>query len=103
MLDDAGNVKASYGYSAYGASDAPSSDSQSLTSGDPDPQAPLNPYRYASRRIDSGTVPSTSPTVPAGAGGYDMGGRRFGPDIGTSCNRTSSTAPWPTWGWPWTR
>jgi len=82
LLDDAGNVKASYGYTAYGASDAPSSDTESLTSGDPDPQAPLNPYRYASRRIDSGTVPSTTPAVASGAAGYDMGARRFGPDLG---------------------
>jgi RHS repeat-associated protein len=33
--------------------------------------------------MDSGTVPSTTPAVPAGAGGYDMGARRFGPDIGS--------------------
>ena len=82
MLDDAGNVTASYGYSAYGGSDAPSADPESLSSGDPDPQAPINPYRYASRRMDSGTVPSTTPTVPAGSGGYDMGARRYGPDLG---------------------
>ncbi len=81
LLDDAGNVTASYGYSAYGRSDAPPSDTESLTSGDPDPQALLNPYRYASRRIDSGTVPSTSPAVASGAGGYDMGARRYGPDL----------------------
>jgi RHS repeat-associated protein len=83
LLDDAGNVKASYGYTAYGASDAPASDTESLTSGDSDLQAPLNPYRYSSRRMDSGTVPSTTPTVASGAGGYDMGARRFGPDIGS--------------------
>ena len=83
LLDDAGNVKASYGYSAYGGADAPSSDAESLTSGDPDPQAPLNPYRYSSRRMDSGTVPSGSPAVASGAGGYDMGARRFGPDLGS--------------------
>jgi YD repeat-containing protein len=80
LIDDAGNVKASYGYTAYGGTDA--TDSESLTSGDPDPQAPLNPYRYTSRRIDSGTAPSTTPAVASGAGGYDMGARRYGPDIG---------------------
>ena len=80
LLDDSGNVKASYGYTAYGGAD--STDSESLTSGDPDPQAPLNPYRYTSRRIDSGTAPSGSLAAPAGAGGYDMGARRYGPDIG---------------------
>jgi len=82
LLDDAGNVTASYGYSAYGGGDAPSSDTESLTRGDPDPQAPLNPYRYSSRRMDSGTVASTSPAVASGAGGYDMDARRCGPDIG---------------------
>jgi len=82
LLDDAGNVKASYGYSAYGGSDAPSSDAQALTTGDPDAQAPLNPYRFSNRRMDSGTAASPSPAVPTGAGGYDMGARRFGPDIG---------------------
>ncbi len=82
LLDDAGNVTASYGYTAFGGSDAPSSDTESLTSGDPDPQTPLNPYRYASRRIDSGTVPSTTPAVASGAAGYDMGARRYGPDLG---------------------
>jgi YD repeat-containing protein len=80
LLDDAGTVKASYGYTAYGGTDA--SDSEALTRGDPDPQAPLNPYRYASRRLDSGTAPSTTPTVASGANGYDMGARRFGPDLG---------------------
>jgi len=33
--------------------------------------------------VDSGTAPSTTPAVPAGAGGYDMGARRFGPDLGS--------------------
>ncbi len=33
--------------------------------------------------MDSGTAPSTTPAVPAGAGGYDMGARRFGPDLGS--------------------
>ena len=32
--------------------------------------------------MDSGTAPSGSPAVPAGAGGYDMGARRYGPDLG---------------------
>jgi RHS repeat-associated protein len=81
LLDDSGNVKASYGYTAFGGAD--STDSESLTSGDPDPQAPLNPYRYAGKRMDSGTAASTAPAVAAGSGGYDMGARRFGPDIGS--------------------
>ncbi len=33
--------------------------------------------------MDSGTVPSATPTVASGAGGYDMGARRFGPDLGS--------------------
>jgi YD repeat-containing protein len=82
LLDDAGNVTASYGYTAYGGSDAPTGDTESLSSGDPDAQAPLNPYRFSQRRMDSGTAASTTPTVPTGSGGYDMGARRFGPDLG---------------------
>jgi RHS repeat-associated protein len=75
LIDDAGKVKASYGYDPYGGQDAPSTDTQSLTTGDTNAQAPVNPMRYAGRRMDSGTANS------AGAqAGYDMGARRFGPD-----------------------
>jgi RHS repeat-associated protein len=77
LIDDAGAVKASYGYNAYGGADAPSTDSQSLTSGDINAQAPLNPYRYSGRRADSGTANSSS-AQPS----YDMGARRYGPDTG---------------------
>ena len=45
-------------------------------------QAPLNPFRYSARRLDSGTVASTGAGVPAGGSGYDMGARRYGPDLG---------------------
>jgi len=82
LLDDAGQVKASYGYDAYGGTDAPSTDPDSLTTGDTDQQAPINPYRYSGRRMDSGTASSTVPPVPVGSASYDMGARRFGPDLG---------------------
>ncbi|MBY8870381.1 DNRLRE domain-containing protein [Micromonospora sp. PLK6-60] len=77
LLDDAGNVKASYGYSAYGGTDSPSTDKESLTAGDTDAQAPLNPMRYSGRRADSGSAASATAQPQ-----YDMGARRFGPDTG---------------------
>ena len=77
LLTDAGTVKASYGYDAYGGTDAPAGDPQALTKGDTDSQAPLNPYRYTGKRLDSGQATSAS----SGAG-YQMGVRRYGPDIG---------------------
>jgi RHS repeat-associated protein len=75
LIDDAGKVKASYGYTAYGGTDS------ALTTGDTVAQAPLNPFRYSGRRMDSGTAPSTAPGVPSGGNGYDMGARRYGPDL----------------------
>jgi RHS repeat-associated protein len=81
LIDTAGNVKASYGYTPYGGADAPATDNETLTTGDTNNQAPLNPYRYTGKRLDSGTTPSNPPAGPAGAAGYDMGARRYGPDI----------------------
>jgi len=75
LITDAGAVKASYGYDAYGGNDAPSTDPEALTSGDTDNQTPLNPYRYTDKRLDSGLA--TGAGAPAG---YDMGSRRYGPD-----------------------
>jgi RHS repeat-associated protein len=75
LIDDTGQVKASYGYDAYGATDAPPGDPEALTTGDTDPQAPLNPYRYSGKRMDSGMATGTG-----NFGGYDMGARRYGPD-----------------------
>jgi RHS repeat-associated protein len=75
LISDTGTVRASYGYDAYGGSDAPSSDPEALTTGDTDNQAPLNPYRYSGKRLDSGLA-----TGSGSAAGYDMGTRRFGPD-----------------------
>ncbi|MEH1054735.1 DNRLRE domain-containing protein [Micromonospora sp. CPCC 206171] len=84
LIDDAGKVKASYGYDAYGGSDAPDTDPQALTSGDTDDQAPINPYQYTGKREDSGTQSSaTTPSaLPGDTASYDMGARRFGPDVG---------------------
>ena len=76
LITDAGIVKASYGYDAYGGTDAPPG-GEALTAGDTDAQAPLNPFRYAGKRIDSG--PANAASAPAG---YDMGARRYAPDLG---------------------
>jgi len=77
LIDDAGNVKASYGYTPYGGADAPATDGEALTSGDTNSQAPLNPLRFTGKRADSGTASSASAQPD-----YDMGARRFGPATG---------------------
>ncbi|MEV4315002.1 DNRLRE domain-containing protein [Actinocrispum sp. NPDC049592] len=83
LIGAGGKVKASYGYDAYGGSDADSNDQETLSTGDTDNQAPVNPYRYSGRRMDSGSVASsTTPPVPAGSASYDMGARRYGPNVG---------------------
>jgi len=56
-----GGVKASYGYTPYGANDT------TLSKGDTSVNTPFNPYRYTSKRYDSGSQT------------YDMGVRRFDP------------------------
>jgi RHS repeat-associated protein len=56
-----GAVKASYGYTPYGAADT------TLSKGDTAVNAPFNPYRYTAKRLDSGSQT------------YDMGARRFDP------------------------
>ncbi len=56
-----GAVKASYGYTPYGAADT------TLSKGDTNLTTPFNPYRYTGKRYDSG-----SQTL-------DMGARRFDP------------------------
>jgi hypothetical protein len=85
LIDDTAKAKASYGYNAYGGSDAPSSAPQALTTGDTNNLAPVNPHRYSNRRMDSSTASSgtTASPVPNGSAGYDMGARRFGADTGT--------------------
>jgi RHS repeat-associated protein len=56
-----GSVKASYGYTPYGAADT------TLSKGDTAVSTPFNPYRYTAKRLDSGSQT------------YDMGTRRFDP------------------------
>jgi RHS repeat-associated protein len=63
LVDPNGNTTASYGYTPYGQTDT------QLTQGDTSPTTPLNPFRYAARRLDTGS------------GTIGMGARRFGPDI----------------------
>jgi RHS repeat-associated protein len=73
LLTDGGQVRASYGYDAYGGVDA--TGTEALTGGDTNALAPFNPYRYTGKRLDSGLA--TGSGSPAG---YDMGARRYGPD-----------------------
>ncbi|WP_112261414.1 DNRLRE domain-containing protein [Lentzea terrae] len=87
LIGDAGKVKASYGYNAYGGEDAPESDQESLTTGDTDKQAPINPFRYTGKRMDSGSAASGTSPVPMGSASYDMGARRYGPDLGQFLQR----------------
>jgi RHS repeat-associated protein len=61
-----GAVKASYGYTPYGASDT------TLSKGDTSVNAPFNPYRYTGKRYDSG-----SQTLDMGARRFDPSAERF--------------------------
>jgi RHS repeat-associated protein len=82
LLDENGGVKASYGYDAYGRQDSKDGDTAGLTTGDTNDLKPFNPYRYAGKRLDSGT---------AGTGRdaqmLDMGARRYGLDTGRFLQR----------------
>ncbi len=73
LINDGNQVRASYGYDAYGGVDA--TGTEALTTGDPNALAQFNPYRYTGKRLDSGLATGTG--SPAG---YDMGARRYGPD-----------------------
>ncbi|GAA1595368.1 hypothetical protein GCM10009789_56730 [Kribbella sancticallisti] len=77
LIGDAGQVKASYGYDAYGGQDSTDDDAQGLTTGDLNDKAPLNPYRYTGKRLDSGSATATK-----AATSLDMGARRYGVDTG---------------------
>jgi RHS repeat-associated protein len=76
LIDDAGDAKASYGYTPYGDEDAeltqekgpkPDETSKEINT---TREEPLNPYRFSGKRFDSGS------------GTLDMGARRFAPDTG---------------------
>jgi RHS repeat-associated protein len=73
LINDGNQVRASYGYNAYGGVDA--TGTEALTTGDTNALAPVNPYRYTGKRLDSGLATGTG-----SAAGYDMGARRYGPD-----------------------
>jgi RHS repeat-associated protein len=74
LLDENGGVKASYG---YGRQDTKDGDTAGLTTGDTNDLKPFNPYRYAGKRLDSGTA-GTSRDAQM----LDMGSRRYGLDTG---------------------
>jgi RHS repeat-associated protein len=71
LITEAGGVKASYGYSAYGSRDT------GVSTGDLNDKAPINPYQFESKRLDSGSATSAKP-----ASSVDMGSRRYGVDTG---------------------
>ena len=77
MLNENNKVRASYGYDAYGNADSEDGRAGSLTTGDINDQAPLNPYRFSGRRMDSGTAKQGE-----NATSMDMGARRYGLDTG---------------------
>jgi RHS repeat-associated protein len=78
LIDDAGQAKAQYGYTAYGEKDTELTEeldpAKELDPSATDKRAkdedPVNPYRFSQKRYDSG-----SETL-------DMGARRFGPSAG---------------------
>jgi hypothetical protein len=57
---------------SYGGQEAPDSDTQSLSTGDPDNQTPLNPFRFSAKRMDSGTADGTG-SVARGRLSKDFG------------------------------
>ncbi|HZO70338.1 MAG TPA: Ig-like domain-containing protein [Kribbellaceae bacterium] len=77
LISDAGAVRASYGYDAYGGQDTEDNVSDSLSTGDLNDKAPLNPYRYTAKRLDSGSATATK-----SAASMDLGARRYGIDTG---------------------
>ncbi|NUT32038.1 MAG: DNRLRE domain-containing protein [Hamadaea sp.] len=75
LTDEAGDTRATYGYSAYGKNDeAQFSGIDKPVAGDP-AKEPYNPYRFNAKRWDSGS------------GDYDMGFRDYRPDLGRFLTR----------------
>jgi RHS repeat-associated protein len=64
LVSSSGTAVASYGYTAYGKTDA------ALTDGPGTGAQPLNPYRYTGKRLDAGSAT------------LDMGARRYSPADG---------------------
>jgi YD repeat-containing protein len=94
LINEAGEAKASYGYTAYGESDTgltneldPDS-GQSTGGGGRDP---LNAYRYSGKRLDTGSAVATGDASgsarSSGQGTIDMGARSFGPETGQFLQR----------------
>lgn len=75
LLDENGGIKASYGYDAYGRQDTKDTDTTGLSSGDLEDLKPFNPYRYAGKRLDSGTAGTGRDATT-----LDMGARRYSLD-----------------------
>ena len=67
LVDQAGGVKESYGYSAYGSANTTLS---KKASGFSTGVVPVNPVRFQGKHFDSGSA------------SYDMGARRYSPSVG---------------------
>ena len=67
LVDQAGGVEESYGYSAYGS---PNASLTKKASGFSTGAVPTNPVRFQGKRFDSGSA------------SYDMGARRYSPSVG---------------------
>ena len=88
LIDDAGEAKAQYGYTAYGASDPDSThelDPDGQNGATTKPREALNPYRYTGKRMDTGSGVATGgnegqTSTRAVGSTLDMGARHFGPE-----------------------
>jgi hypothetical protein len=97
LIDNAGQVKASYGYNAYGGADSnPNTDTESLTSGDIDNQAPVNPTATAPGGWTPGPCPPGRQPARQAPAATTWARAALAPTSAASCSRTSSRAPWTT-------